>query len=516
MTAPDGSASVRRYLETSERNVRPSFSRCALAALLVAAPLSVRAQTLEVATDQSPVGLDPHVATAFSTVLIDSNIYEGLTAIDHDLRVVPALAASWTVSSDGMTYDFTLRAAKFHDGRAMTPDDVIKNIERVRDPKTASPIGSRFAGITSMQATGANTLRIVLSAPAAPFLVQLASLSIAAPESFAELARKPDGTGPFKFAQWVPDTFIQLDRAPDYWDAGLPKLSGLKFNIVPEATTRELGITGGTYKMLPVVDASSATTLQGKPGVRVMQTQDLAYSLVGVNASKPPFDKPEVREALNMGLDRSQITQAAYFGRAVPGGPLSPALTAWALPTSAFPCYTPDPAGARKKLQDAGLTLPVKLTLNVLGSLQIVVDVAQIVQAQLNKAGFDVTLNVQEQGKFIADWRASNFQGFVSLNGGGPDPDDYFGRTFQTGGATNVFKYSNPDLDKMLMTARAETDMAKRKDLYDQAQKIIACTSPVMALTYGTLFTALRDDVQGFEPIATRSLRYLRETHLGR
>jgi peptide/nickel transport system substrate-binding protein len=490
----------------------------ALAAVSVMPPLTqvARAQTLELATDQSPVGLDPHVATAFSTALIDSNIYEGLTAIDEDLRVVPALAASWTISPDGTSYDFVLRDATFHNGRAMTPDDVIKNIERVRDPKTASPYASRFTGIKTMTATGPHGLRIVLDAPAAPFLAQLASLAIIAPEAVGEIGRKPVGTGAFKFAQWVPDTYIALEKNSAYWDSTLPILSGLKFNIVPESATRELGIAGGTYKMLPVVDASSASVLKDKPGVRILQAQDLAYSVVGLNASRPPFDKPEVRDAVNMAIDRGQIVQAVYFGRAVPAGPLSPALTDWALPVSTFPCYTPDAAGAKKKLQDAGVTLPLKLTLNVLGSLQVVVDIAQVVQAQLNKAGFDVQLNVQEQGKFIQDWRASNFEGFVSLNGGGPDPDDYFGRTYATGGATNVFKYSNPDLDKLLAGARSETDAAKRREMYNQVQKILACTGPTVNIAYGTLFTALRDDVTGFTPIATRSLRYLRETRIGK
>jgi len=491
------------------------MERAALASLLLL-PLAAAAQTLEIATDQSPVGLDPHVATAFSTGLIDSNIYEGLTAIDKDLRIVPSLAESWTVSPDGLTYDFHLRAgATFHNGRAMTAQDVIANIHRVRDPKTGSPIGSRFTGIKSMEAVGADELRLTLDAPSAPFLSQLASLSIVAPEAAAELGRKPVGTGPFRFGAWVPDTYISLERNPAYWDKGLPHLDGLKFNIVPESATREAGIEGATYSLLPVVDAASAAALAGKPGVKLLQTQDLAYSLVGLNVSKPPFDKPEVREAFNLAMDRSQIVQAVYFGRAVPGGPLSPALAAWALPVSDFPCYKPDAAAAQQKLQQAGVAGKLKLTLNVLGSLQIVVDLAQVVQAQLNKAGFDVALNVQEQGRFIADWRASNFDGFVSLNGGAPDPDDYFGRTYQTGGATNVFKYSNPDLDKLLIAARATTDAAARKRMYDEAQRILACTGPTINLAYGTLFAAVRDDVQGFSPMPTRSLRTLRETKIG-
>jgi peptide/nickel transport system substrate-binding protein len=136
------------------------------------------------------------------------------------------------------------------------------------------------------------------------------------------------------------------------------------------------------------------------------------------------------------------------------------------------------------------------------------------VQAQMNKAGFDVTLNVQEQGKFIQDWRAGNFEAFASLNGGGIDPDDYLGRTFATGGATNVYKYSDPALDKLLVDARISQDPAARKKLYDDAQRSLACDGPVVHLAYGTLFTAVRADVQGYQPNATRSLRGLRDVSI--
>ena len=100
----------------------------ALAAFaLPAAP--ARAQVLDIATDASPVGLDPHDATSFATFIVVSNVYEGLTAIDKDLRIVPALADKWTISADGLTYDFHLRpGAMFHNGRALTPQDIIAKI----------------------------------------------------------------------------------------------------------------------------------------------------------------------------------------------------------------------------------------------------------------------------------------------------------------------------------------------------------------------------------------------------
>lgn len=486
---------------------------CAVA-MLAAVATGAGAQTLQIAVDQSPVGLDPHVATAFSTQLVDSAIYEGLTAIDADLRVVPALAASWTVSPDGLTYVFRLRPnARFHDGKAMTPADVAASIARVRDPKTGSPFASRFAMVTTVEPDGADGVQIVLATPSAPLLAQLATLAIV-PAGATDLARHPDGTGPFLFREWEANTLIALDRNPAYWDTALPKLAGLRFNIVPEAATRQLGLMGGTYQLLPGIDAATALQLKGKPGVHVQSTQDLAYSVIGLNASRPPFDKPEVREALDYAIDRAQLVQAAYLGQSVPAGPLSPALKDWALPVTAFPCYAPDPERAKALLRQAGVTLPLKVTMNVLGSLPQVVDVAQVVQAQARKASIEFTLNVQEAGRFIQDWRGGNFEAFASLNSGGPDPDDYFGRSFQTGGATNVYKYSNPELDAILTEAREATDAARRKTLYDEAQRILACTGPAIHIAYGTLFTAERDALQGFRINPTRSLRGLRQATL--
>ena len=491
------------------------MARWLTVAAVICLPYLAHGQTLDIATDQSPVGLDPQIATSFATQLVTSTIYEGLVAIDPSLAIVPALASAWTISPDGLTYDFTIRpGAVFHNGRPVSPADVVASIARLRDPKTASPYASRLAGIASVEPTGEHAIRFVLTAPSAPFLSQLAPLAIVPPEAVPDLARHPVGTGPFKFREWVPDTYIALDRNPANTPA--PPLSGLKFTIVPDAATRQIGLQGGTYRFIPALDATAAAALSASPGVHILRTQDLAYSVLGLNVTRPPFDKPEVREAMNVAIDRSQIVNAAYNGSGTPAGPLSPALKAWALPTANFPCYSPDPARAQNLLKAAGLTLPIKLTINVLGSLQQVVDVAQVIQAQLDEAGFEVTLNVQEQGRFIQDWRSSNFQAFVSLNSGGPDPDDYFGRTFATGGATNVFKYSNPDLDRMLTDARADTDPARRKVLYDQAQRLLACTGPAIHLAYGTLFTGIRADIQGFTPNPTRSLRGLASARITR
>jgi peptide/nickel transport system substrate-binding protein len=104
----------------------------------------------------------------------------------------------------------------------------------------------------------------------------------------------------------------------------------------------------------------------------------------------------------------------------------------------------------------------------------------------------------------------------VSTNAGSPDPDDYFYRTFRTGGSTNVFKYTNPELDRILDEARSITDHARRQALYTQAQQILACQGPIVHLAYAELFTALRGNLQGFEMLSNRSLWYLRQAQLTR
>ena len=502
-----------------QKNLVKAAFAAAGAGLFLCLTNAASGQTLEIAVEQSPVGLDPHMVTALASLVISGNIYEGLTGIDKNLAVVPELAASWTLSPDRLTYTFTLRkGALFHDGAPVTAADVIASLTRVRDAKTGSPLASRLALVQSMEAKGADTVAITLQAPSGPFLVQLSSIAIVPAKviesDVASLARKPDGTGPFQFAEWAPDTFILLKRNDRYYLPGTPSLGALKFNIVPEAATRQAGVASGAYQLLPDVDAATAQTLRANKSVTLGETLDLAYTLVGMNVTQPPFDNPKVREALNYALDRDEIVAAAYFGEGEAGGGVSPALKDWAVPVSAYPCFKRDVAKAQTLLKEAGIVGKPAITLKVLGSRQQVVDVAQVVQAQLNKAGFDAKLEVQEQGKFIQDWRASNFQGFVSLNSGSPDPDDYFYRTFRTGGSTNVFKYADTEIDGWLDAARATDDKAQRQTLYKNIQIKLACSGPAAFLAYGKVFSASGSRLGGYAPLATRQTRALRDAVL--
>ncbi|AFZ69468.1 ABC transporter substrate-binding protein [Deinococcus peraridilitoris] len=477
-----------------------------------------RGGTLQLAVDQSPVGLDPHLATAFSTFAITGQVYEGLLEVDAKLKLRPLLASKHIKSDDGLTYTFTLRqGVKFHNGNPLTAEDVVYTMDRIKDPKLASPLASRLSAVKDIRASGPNEVTFVLSKPFAPFLSEVATIGIVDKEYVSgggDLQRKAVGTGPFRLQEWVPDTYVQLEKNPSYWVKNQPYLDALKYNIVPDASTRQLGLQSGTYHFLPTIDASLAVNLKNTPSVQLLKSQDLAYNLLGMNTTRKPFNDPRVREALNYAVNRPELVEAVYFGDAVPAGPIPAALNTLATPTSNFGCYSYNPARARQLLRDAGYPNGVNFDLLTFSTIKTVADTAQVLQAQLAKAGFNAKIDVQEFGNFVQNWRNSNFDAFVSLNGGSVDPDGHLYRHLISGGSTNVFKYSDATVDKLLEQGRTSSSSANRLRTYAQLQKILACRGPIAFLAHGTLYSAARQNVKGFTPNPTRSLSSFKTTWL--
>ena len=474
---------------------------------------SVSAASVNVAIDSSPAGLDPHLITAFNSVIIvQNNIYEGLTNIDSDLSVVPGLAKSWDVSSDGLTYTFNLQSGvTFHDGSTMDAVDVISSISRVQNTDIASPLASRVSPIVDMSMVDNETVQLKLNEPFAAILSSLAGIAIVPSEyenDIETLQQTPIGTGPFKFDNWQPNSHIDMSKFANYRTSGLPKLDSVKISFVPESATRQVGLSNGEYDILPGVDPATALQLQGNSNVDIYQTRNLSYTLLGMNVTRPPLDNANVRKAINLLLKRQDIVDGALFGAAVPGGPLSPALETWSMDTSDFSCYNNDVAEAAKLIKDAGITSPIELEILVLPR-QDAKDISQVIQQQLNAGGFEITLANKEIGEFVQDWRNSDFDMFVSANGGNPDPDQYFYRTFKTGGSTNVFKYSDSQIDEWLDEGRKSTSTEERKSIYNKVQEKLACEGPISHIAYGDLSTAVNKKIKGFEIYATGRLASL-------
>ncbi|HZW28634.1 MAG TPA: ABC transporter substrate-binding protein, partial [Trueperaceae bacterium] len=212
--------------------------------------------TLVAGMQTDPVGLDPHITNATSTRNMLENVYDTLVMFDSSLQIVPALAESWEVSDDGLTWTFHLReGVTFHDGDPLQASDVVFSMNRIKDPAIASPRADDFAVVADIQAPDERTVVMTLSEPFSPLLSKLAaSLNVIVSEDVVaehgDLQEVVVGTGPFRFVEYVPQTRMVLERNPDFWgtDADgnqLPYLDGITFQFYPDPTARTTAIQTG-------------------------------------------------------------------------------------------------------------------------------------------------------------------------------------------------------------------------------------------------------------------------------
>ncbi len=464
--------------------------------------------------------LDPHLATSFSSFRVIEVMYEGLLRHDEGGALEPALASGWEISEDGKTYTFYIRkGVKFHNGTELTAEDVKASYNRILDPDLGSPQASRLQKIEGMEVTGKHEIQITLASKFAPFLNKVSGPGRAIiPKSIAEgsesLKKKVIGTGPFTLSNWVPGEEISLKRNEEYWMEGLPYLDGVSFKIIPEPATRRAALQSGDIHVIPSAESTSVKVLEGASKVKVISTQELAYSLIGFNLDREPLTDPKVRRAISYATDREEIINAVYNGMATLGTPLPPALNEWHVDASKLDTYGQNYQKAKDLLKEAGYEGGVKFSVTVSPTLQTALQIAQVLQQQLKPAGINMELNTVEWGSFLDAWRNSNFDSFASLNGGSFDPDGYFYRTFHSGGSTNVFNYSDPRMDELLEKGRVTTDLEERKEIYVKVQKRLIEQMPILFVAYADLHTIVRENVMDFAQLPDRSTVLLRRTWL--
>ncbi|MCR4391447.1 MAG: ABC transporter substrate-binding protein [Candidatus Acetothermia bacterium] len=482
---------------------------------------------LRIGMTQEILNLDPHVATAFSSFRIMENVYETLLEFDENMGLKPGLAASWSISPDGTVYTFTIRqGVVFHDGSPLTAEDVKYTYQRVLDPATASPQASYLASVREIEVTSPYQLRITLKYPTASFLTYLALISIVPSDFVSKVAdpkTTPLGTGPFRLAEFGPD-FVRLVRNPGYWRTDgrgnrLPYLDGLLFRVIPDpATLRAAIVTGEVDLILGFgVDATAVQLLRPTPGLKILAVSQLAYSLLGINNARPPFDDARVRQALSLAIDRLAIVDLVYFGAAKVGGPLPPSLVDWApLPPEDLPNYTPDLARAKHLLEEAGYPDGFRLKIMPIPTVPEALQVALVIQEQLRPLGIAVEIEIVDFATFLSRWRNSDFDTFVSLNAGSVDPDIHLYRHVHSTGTTNVFKYNDPATDRLLEAGQLIANPQARRDVYAALQRRLAEQVPFLFIAYADLYAVVKDTVTGFVLLPNSSTVFLRQTSFAR
>jgi peptide/nickel transport system substrate-binding protein len=477
-----------------------------------------RGGTLVGAFEADPVSLDPHTNSNFSSLQAYDHAYESLTAYDEKLQVVPALAERWETSDDGRTYTFFLRQnVKFHNGQAMTAEDVKYSLDRVLDPNTSAPWKSWLGPVQEVRVVNPATVQFVLGEPFPGLLSGIAGMrgSAIMPAGFAEkenLKLRAVGTGPFKLVEFVPQDHATYARNPDYWNRDLPYLEGMTFKVLSEENARLAALQAGQVQYA-LLSAQGVEQLRNTQNLQVFKEPYAWVGLTYINVSRPPVDDARIRRALRMSVDTNEVIQKSVYGAGVPSGPIPTGYGQWYLPPDSLPYNRPDLEGASRLLDQAGFqggTVAIKCS----PQYPEFVTTATIMQESFKKIDVDTEIVQLEWGTHVRDYQAHDYTLSNSANTFRPDPDGYIFNYFHSKGTLNAGGYRNEDLEPLIAEARAISDEARRKDLYTRIQQVLLEDSPNFWWYAKINHEAVSSRVQGYTPSFTGRQLFMREAWL--
>jgi peptide/nickel transport system substrate-binding protein len=450
--------------------------------------------TVVMLIEQSPSNLDPRVGTDSQSERIAGLIFDSLVRKDDHFNLQPWVAEKWEMR-DPQTYVFTLRKGiHFHDGRPLTSRDVKWTLDSLTNGSVVSIRAATYRHVTKVEAPDATTLIIHLSEPDATLLWNLSdgAFGIVPYGSGKELASKPIGSGPFKFMKLDPDNLVLLDRNDDYWGTP-PKVAHVRFNVVPDATTRALELRKGSADIASTnsISADLVKSLRRDQKLEVLQQPGTSLVYVAFNLRDPILKDVRVRQALAYAVERQPILTALFGGYGRLADSVLPPQH-WAYDGNVTH-YEHSVEKANALLDQAGFTrgqdgvrfhLTMKTSTEETSRLM-----AAVLQQQLRQVGIALDIRSFEFATFYSDIVKGEFQ-MYSLRwvaGSNQDPD-IFEYAFHSASfpprRANRSYYSNPRVDQLIDAGRHTVDQAERKRLYAEVQEILARDLPYLDFWY--------------------------------
>ncbi len=473
--------------------------------------------------ESSPNNLDLRVGTDAQSERIGALIFDALVKKDEHYNLQPWLATAWE-QPDPLTWVFHLRdGVRFHDGKMLTAEDVVWTIESLVYPAYGGLITSKsgsFQSIDHAEVRDRLTVVLHLKHPDSGLLFNMSDglFGVVPKGSGRDLGMHPIGTGPFRYVSAIQDKEVLLNSNPDYW-AGAPKLQSIRFAVVPDAITTALELKKGSGDI-----ESNAITLDMVHSLRdaANLTTETAPSSVVVymnfNVQESTLKDRRVRQAIACAMDRQAIIDALWRGKARLASSLLPP-EHWArAPDAALAQYPYDIDRARRLLEEAGfpagrdgVRLRVTLKTSTDETTRLM---AVILQQQLREAGIDLQIRSAEFGTFYADVTKGAFQIYaLRWIGVNEDPDifryAYGSGSFPPKGA-NRGRYSNPDVDQLLVLAGEATDQSARRKDYIKIQQILAEDLPGIPLWYPDNEVVHSRRLMGVTPAGAGDFDYLR------
>ncbi|MBK8438661.1 MAG: ABC transporter substrate-binding protein [Rhodobacter sp.] len=480
------------------------MERLQLPAAITAAVLLASAATAQdivrIASPNPVTTLDPIRSAAAGNIEAFGQLYARLLRRDETGALQPALAESWAVSDDGLTYTFELRAAKFSDGSPLTAEDVAFSLNRVaKDPESAYP--AAYAALSEVVAVDADTVELRLEYPAAPMLdymeifnagiVSKADVDARGADAFAA---SPLSSGPFMVQEWRPNDRLILAANPNYWREGYPLVAGAELIEVSDSNARASMILAGEVEAVRAVPYAQVAEVDAADDVAVPLEPSTVIYVVLPNHTKPPFDDADVRRAAAMALDRQAIAKAISLGMAKAANSTLPeALAFYAADLEGQPY---DPAAARAILEEKGLVGTEIVMLAPPDSAQLMT----LLKAQWDAVGFMTKAEPVDTGLWWDRLVGGDYNITASWWYNETMDPDLAARWALCGSCGNnsyYTNYNNPRVDELTEAALRELDPEKRGAMYREIQEITVSEVSQVPLWYAPFTNAYSSRIEG-------------------
>lgn len=473
------------------------------AALITAAPAvarravaQTRGGTLVLSGGYYPLSMDPRMWENGEEYIVGDCIYSRLVRLTPSFELEPELAKSWSASDDARTWTFELqKGVKFHNGKELVADDVVFTLNRALEE--GSKAKGEIGPIAGVEALDAYTVQIKLSSPYADLATVLAKPQASiVPRWHDKIETNPIGTGPFQLASIAPGERIVYDRFDDYFVPDQPYLDRVVEVINPQASAALNGLVAGDIDVVWNADLGWQATIDQRSGVRMEQVSSPGYNNIYMMVDQPPFDDVRVRQALKSCINREKFVSAVLNGNGAVGNdhPVPPFS---AFHNDDLPIRQQDHAKARQLLKEAGYPDGLKLELFTsearAGQLGSAVTLAQFARP----AGIEIEVRNIDPGRFWSEyWKKQPF--LVSNWFGRPTIDGTLRPYFHSQGVYNYANYADDRVDELLDKGAAETDMAKRKAMYAEVQRIIHEEGPWLLPYFKNYPVAMRSSVKNY------------------
>ena len=466
--------------------------------------------------------LIPILASDSPSHEIAGYVYNGLVKLDKDLNIVGDLAESWEISKDNMTILFHLRkGVKWHDGAPFTAHDVLYTYKVIVDPKTPTPYSGDFKEVKEAAVIDEYTFRVMYKRPLAPGLISWGTSVL--PRHLLEgkditkspLIRKPVGTGPYVFKEWIAGDRVVLVANENYFD-GRPYISRKVIRVIQDSATMFLELKRNT------VDSMNLTPLQftkqtNYPAFKREFNQfrylSFTYVYLGYNLKHQYFKDKRVRQAISHAINKQEIVDGILLGQGVEAtGPYKPDMWVYngnvkkyeyskekALSLLTEAGFQKGPDGILRK---DGKSFEFNILLSQGNSVRI--QSAEIIQRRLSEIGITVKIRVIEWASFINEFiDKKNFEAVIlgwTIPQSDPDLFDIWHSSKQGPKELNFISFENKEADELLVKARHTFDKEERKKYYFRLQEILAEEQPYtfLFIPYATL--AIQKRIKGMEP----------------